>query len=213
MSGDSATISATPGFVAYQWNNGDTGVVISTVNAGPYYVNATYSAGCIETSNQITIHELTPTPVTVSVEGDTLTCYSEQSYQWYFNGNPIPGDTTNMLIAPQTGNYEVVVKGPNGCYATSSQVYVNTSGIGNISPGDLIKVYPNPSSGNWYLQVGENLLGSWCDIFAADGQTVYKSQILNTNTQITIPNVAAGVYELRITAADANYNLKLIKLN
>ncbi|GAB4051743.1 hypothetical protein GCM10028810_51010 [Spirosoma litoris] len=44
------------------------------------------------------------------------------SYQWLLNGNPISGATTSTYVAPQAGNYTVIVK-QAGCTVNAGQSY------------------------------------------------------------------------------------------
>jgi hypothetical protein len=62
------------------------------------------------------------------------------------------------------------------------------------------------------MDVDEHLLGSLCQVFDAGGKLVYKTEIRNLHSVIEL-NVARGVYIMQIHAPEANYNLKLIKLN
>ena len=208
-SNDSAQICATAGFVSYQWNVGNITNCITTSQAGNYYVTVTDNNHCTAESNHlgISVHQLPPT--SISVNGDTLIAYNGTTYQWYLNGNLIPGATSPIYIALQQGSYTVQEGDSNGCISSSSPVVL--TGIENPEP-DRIQVYPNPlSSGNWNLAVSNRLIGAWVEIFDDAGRLVYRSQIRDSLTQIA-PDVASGVYLLKINSGQGNIIQKLVKL-
>ena len=209
-SGDSAQICATNSYPTYAWNTGDTSQCIITAYAGNYYVTITDNNHCTAVSNQVTVSNYTPTPVTISVNGDTLTSYSAITYQWYLNGQALPGDTTNTIIATQAGTYTVTIKDAHGCYYSSSPTHV--TGINNVIMAKDISVYPNPLvSGSWHVDISEALIGSLCEVLDADGQVLYKGELKNRQNEVSLA-VAKGVYVMRIAYANETLNIKLIKM-
>ncbi len=182
-------------------------------NADTYIVTATDVNGCTAVSNSLVISIYTPSPVTISVNGDTLTSFGAVSYQWFLNGQPIPGDTTSTIVAQQSGSYTVEVTDAHGCHYSSSATSITTS-VSTIPNHDAIKVFPNPlAGGNWQLRVNESLVGGKVELYDANGQLVFQSLITNQQSVIDIHDAAAGVYDLRIVSEHTNSNLKLIKLN
>ncbi|HWB63435.1 MAG TPA: T9SS type A sorting domain-containing protein, partial [Chitinophagales bacterium] len=210
--GDSAQICAPGGYNAYSWNNGATTQCIEATLAGNYYVTVTDAGSCTATSNHLGLSLYPIPPVTITVSGDTLTSYNAVTYQWFLNGQPIQGATSNILIATQSGNYQVAITDQNGCYAISNASAVIVSSIENVSADGQVKVYPNPlASGNWNLEVTENWIGGECQVFDAEGRIVYHDEIRDLKTQIPL-EVARGVYIMRLSSEQKNYAIKLIKL-
>ena len=209
--GDSTQICATAGLLSYSWSTGDTTACIETADAGNYYVTVNDGNGCTATSNQLTISVYTPLPVTISVDGDTLTSYSAVTYQWYLNGSPIANATSRIYIATSGGTYTLQVTDTNGCTETSAPEVI--SGINDLTGLAGINVYPNPNDGDtWHLTVGNNMLGAVLQIFDATGQIVFKSVISNQQSTISIPSTANGVYWLRIVSGQYYVNGKLVKM-
>lgn len=101
---------------------GATGQTYQPTQGGTYTVNATSVSGCTGT-DQITIN-INLAPV-VSIGPDTAVCVSENytlnagnagsTYQWYLNGNIIPGATGQTYTPTQSGIYSVVVTNANNC--------------------------------------------------------------------------------------------------
>ncbi len=211
-SGDSARICATSGYSAYQWNTGSTDSCIYTKLAGNYYLTATDANNCTTSSNRVSIGVYPLPPVSISVNGDTLTGYNAVTYQWYLNSSPIPGATSNIYIATQTGDYTLAVTDSNGCRSVSTKVTVNVTGIEDLLKDEKVEIYPNPlESGNWTLEVGSGFVGSEAEIFDNNGRLVYKSEIRNQKSQLEL-NVAGGIYFLRVNSNQVSVTRKLIKL-
>ncbi len=211
-SGDSAQICAPSGYAAYIWNTGETTSCITAQEPGNYYVTVTDQGNCRATSNHIPV-TVRPRPVvSVTVHGDSIIVFTQQVVQWYFNGTAIQGATSQVYVATAPGNYTVAVMDTNGCGATSSGIVVETTtGIDNILANRVI-LYPNPlAEGGWHLSVSEEWIGSICELFDAEGRLVYKSSVLDTDSEIAY-DPARGVYIMRIYTAGRSVAFKLVKL-
>lgn len=210
-SSDSAQVCAPSGYVSYLWNTGATTTCITTRLAGNYYVTVTDNGNCTATSNHLAINVLPQPPVSISVSGDSLLAYNAVSYQWYLNGQAIPGATNPLLIANQPGSYTVKITGANGCTATSLPVVISVTDVPNVEK-DAFSIYPNPNAtGNWNLSVSKQWLGGICEIFDAQGRLVSRNEIQNQLSEINI-SVASGVYVLHLSNNNKNASYKLIKL-
>ena len=180
--------------------------------AGNYYVTVTDNGNCTITSTRITISVYPLPPVSISVNGDTLVAYNAVTFQWFYNTAIIPGATSGVHIAEQSGSYTVQVSDTNGCIANSNPVTVNVTGIEDISLGDDLFIYPNPAtSSDWNLVASENLIGASLEIFDAKGALVYKSEIKNPKTAIHT-NFANGNYLLRVSKGEKTLQRKLVRM-
>lgn len=122
------------GFTSYQ---GTTSHIYGLPAPATYNVKVTITDqyGCIATKiKPVTIN---PSPVcTISVadtmicpgSGETLSasCPGMTSYQWYKNGNPIPGPGANayQYTATSQGYYFVKMQNSNGCFGKSNKIYM-----------------------------------------------------------------------------------------
>ncbi len=207
-SGDSTEICASSGFSNYMWNNGATSACIYAKLAGNYRVTATDANGCTAVSQNTAISVFTQPSVSVSVSGNVLSAFNASIYQWYLNGNPIPGANSSNYTATSTGSYSVVVTDANGCTATSNAVQVIVSGVSEIEYFD-ITVYPNPSAGGgWHISVPERWLGASLTLSNAEGRMVSASTIQST-TFVMQSGLPSGVYLLQITKEDNKAVIKL----
>jgi len=207
---DSAQICNSGNFTSYQWNNGKTGKCIDVNEAGDYYVTITDTYGCTAQSNRLPINVYPVPSVSIIAEGDLLTSYGAVTYQWYFNGSPIPGATTDTLHVSQAGEYSLEVTDSYGCFTLSNPVNMVSTGIGQLAQEGLL-LYPNPSTGTWQLEVDNDLVGSAFSVYDMQGQIVYQSEIRNVRSEITL-NAASGVYWLQISSTHGNMVRKMVKL-
>lgn len=94
-------------------------------------------------NNYITVHPY-PAPQGISQNGDTLfAIQGAVSYQWYVDGNIIPGATDYFYVANQSGDFNVVAADANNC-EVEAVIYDVIAGIASIKDKSECHVYPNP---------------------------------------------------------------------
>ncbi len=120
---------------SYLWSTGDTSL---SINVAPqqtttYYATASNGINsCVDSVKVIvpildtSITILDPSATICSNNGSVrLQAGIATSYQWLFNGVPIPNSNTRIDTARQTGLYRVVVTNALGCNDTSRAIQVN----------------------------------------------------------------------------------------
>ncbi|MDB5280999.1 MAG: hypothetical protein JWO06_74, partial [Bacteroidota bacterium] len=208
-SNDSAHLCAPAGYQHYLWNNGAITQCIFASSAGNYYATVSNDSNCQVSSNHLSLQVYPTPPVSISVNGDTLTVYNSVACQWFLDGQPIAGATQPVYIANSTGSYTVAVTNSNGCSAISSPYII--SGIG-VLPEEKMDIYPNPLAlGAWNLRVNKNLVGADINVFNMAGDLVFQSKIAGSLQEVNFP-CAPGVYLLRVSSSDNYLIRKLIKL-
>ncbi|MEO8086667.1 MAG: T9SS type A sorting domain-containing protein [Bacteroidota bacterium] len=94
-------------------------------------------------SNYITVFPFPP-PQSITQNGDTLFALpGAQSYQWYFNGSVISGATDFFYVAGQSGNYNVVSTGVNGCEVEAA-IFDVIANFAAVFSNEQVTGYPNP---------------------------------------------------------------------
>jgi hypothetical protein len=210
-SGDTAHICVTSVYPKYAWNIGDTTRCINATQAGNYYAAVTDAGNCIINSNHVALNVFPLPPVSISVNGDTLTAYNAVSYQWYRNSVLIPNATSSVYIATIAGSYTVQVADTNSCHATSSAVSVVT-GLNDLNADNQLTVYPNPSQSDIIeLEVANALLGKSLEVFDASGRLIYNSPLASNHVQLEV-ELARGVYCIKINSGSKILTRKLIRL-
>lgn len=95
-------------------------------------------------SNYITVYPF-PLPQGISQSGDTLMANpGATSYQWFYNGNIIPGATSYYYIATQSGNYNIVATNADGC-EVEAVIFDVVAGLEDPGLTEGISILPNPA--------------------------------------------------------------------
>ena len=206
---DSTVLCASPGFISYLWNTGQTSTCIAALATGNYYVTVTDAGHCTATSAPIAITDVQGSVINITQQADTLSIPPATDIQWYLNGHAIPGATQHILVATLPGTYTVSELNNQCGTVTSNGIAILPLGITNITGND-VTLYPNPSTGSWFLSANQNFTGSPFEVFDAGGRIVYHALIESPITEIS--TLAAGVYLLRIQATTGVIVKKMIKL-
>jgi PKD repeat protein len=209
--GDTLSIWTSQPQYQYTWtpaNSLDTATSDSTaawpVTTTTYtIVSVDTATGCSSSAvKTITVYALTPTP-TIYVWGWQLTCtVGASSYQWYFNGNPIPGATQQTYFASQIGMYQVEAYNVQNCPSGISPA-VLVDAIPEVAV-TAFSIYPNPNSGDfWITFSGEKNTDYMLEIFNAEGQAVATEAVDNFSGEyrkaFNLSVYGSGVYMIRIS--------------
>jgi len=206
---DTTEICVVGNYQTYMWNTGVSSNCIRASLAGNYYLTASNNSGCSLESNHISI-AVHPLPaVGVSVNGDTLTSYNGNAYQWYRNGVAINGAIDEMYIVVEGGNYSVQITDSNGCTAFSSSVVF--SGIKILQP-QSIAVYPNPATDQVNITVDESLINAQLNIYNATGALMHTTKLETSNLKLETVNYPTGVYIAEIKTKELSVKRRWIKM-
>ena len=202
VSGDSSACTgsiitlSTGAYPSYQWHkdgvliDGATGQTLDVSLPGTYSVFVDVPAGgCSGTSGGHVVQFADPpaNPPVIS-GGSSNTCPATSvtlqtteafgTYQWYHNGNLIPGATGQTCSATLTGNYSVSAGAVSGCQLSSATHSVSISFCPPSEVSPKMAVYPaamkkdTGSSTGYYLyfqkidgvtgyNIYEGTMGSW----------------------------------------------------
>jgi hypothetical protein len=133
------------------------------------------------------------------------------SYQWYLNGNPLPGDTLQSVTVNQTGVYSVVVTNQFGCTASSSG-YPMVVGIDEESDDSFFSISPVPFSDELTIHLKQSGLYE-IELHSADGKLI-KQTLADRQARVgwNTSALEAGIYMIRITSGKSSKIKRLIKL-
>jgi hypothetical protein len=208
-------------------NNSNTGTDIQTAcDSYTWIDNVTYT-----TSNNTAKHTLTNaagcdsvvtldltinnvSDITTSTSGLAISANNASAtYQWLDCDSSfavIIGETGQTFTATANGNYAVELT-ENGCVDTTACVAITTVGILENSFGNRLLVYPNPTNGNFSIDLGaiyENAQITIMDISGKliDSKNISQSQVLNLAIE-----VPAGMYIVSIQAGNKKAVIRLVK--
>lgn len=159
------------------------------------------SGSCTAFSDTLTVSVIPPQGASITPAGSVPACVGDTidlltsggtgaSYQWLFNGIPIPGAIDSVYEAVTAGAYTVQINYPVGCAGLSNPTnvtfdnppaaFISASGDTILCPGDQL-VLQGFGSGTYQWQLGG------IDIPGA--------------TAATLPLTGPGTYSLNVTTA------------
>lgn len=209
--GSNAVINVINGpFNSYSWN-GTTGNSSSVIvnQSGTYSVNTVDNNGCSATSNSITITVNNPIVPTITQNGNILSSSPATSYQWFLNGNPISGATSQSYTVTQNGSYTVQTTDSNGCTATSNPIIVSNVGIEQTENEISFNIFPNPASSGFTIQSEHQIFN--ISVISAEGKNVYTAERLFGTVYVDCNDWAKGLYIINLQTDKTIKTYRIIK--
>lgn len=179
------------------------GIVYTT--SGSFIESFSTSNGCDSIININVIINTIPTATATNDANNMLTASSGSGYQWIncSTSTLIPSENSTTFSPTSNGSYAVIIVSNEGCTDTSSCVSIVSIGL-NESSLDVVHVYPNPSSGKFFVQSAVEI--TQLKIVALNGTQVYISKPQITLLELDI-NLEKGIYFIEIESS----NKKTIK--
>ncbi len=151
-------------FTSFLWSTGTTTSTVTVTASAQIGVSVLDANNCLNETllaNPTVVTVWNPLPI-VEQNGGTLAVINGpfQCYQWFRNGNPVPGATTAIFNPEFSGNHYVQVCDENGCYANSANVEF-TVGVADVNGLFDLNIYPNPNGGQFTVEAD---LGSHTDV-------------------------------------------------
>lgn len=125
--GDSAILTATPGFNSYLWSNGATTQSITVYTSGSFNVTVTDENGCVGTSQLATIEVYSLPNIDILANGPTEFCLGDSVVLTATGGSNYVwsnGATGSSIVVYSTGSYYVTGGNQFGCVDTSATVSI-----------------------------------------------------------------------------------------
>ena len=156
-----------------------------------------------------------PAAPSFSQNGDTLTSSPASAYQWYFNGVPISGATSQQFVATLSGNYSVSITDGKGCSSTSPSRYVALVGIDELNAPVLFYVFPNPTIEEINVMVQtDKTQKSVVSIVDVLGQILYSEEILISSSILSVvidcSGFSSGMYWVSLSTSAGVQNRKIL---
>lgn len=211
--GDSIMITVLGNYSSYEWSNSETTRSILVTTSGSYTVRVTDIQG--DTSDwsdtaHFTFNPLPPKPI-ITVDGNQLTSSADSGNQWYLDGVSITGAIQQTYSAQKSGNYHVVVTHHFQCSNQSDIVTLTITSIDNIEDLFTTALYPNPTKGNFTVDLGNKY--EKINIIVTDiyGRVIQQKVFIQQELLNISVDKAKGIYLVKIESGDKQAVIRLIK--
>ena len=180
------------------------------------FVTRTDSLGCVISSDTIQIKKYgIPSAPTLSRDTANFLLSGAMGTTWYKDGSAIT-DTAQKYKPTTAGSYTAKTT-TNGCTSVMSAAYYYlVTDIINLSKDEFIKLAPNPFINQLnfdFIVKGYQRLN--LEVFdIATGTKVASQPNLTAGSRITLGQLSAGSYVIKITSTDnkISYQFKMVKL-
>jgi hypothetical protein len=135
------------------------------------------------------------------------------TYQWLDCNNNfavIVGETGRTFFPIANGRYAVQIT-ENNCVDTSECVAITSIGIIENNFGSKFALYPNPSSGNFSVDLGENYQVITVTLTGLDGKTIQVVNYKDLQLMHLKHETSPGAYLLKIEAGTKRATIRLVK--
>lgn len=138
------------------------------------------------------------------------------SWNWTFPGGmPETSTEQNPVVTyRQEGIYDVTLEISDGVnsYTTTKQAYMsvdNCTSAGNLRINDLT-LYPNPANNHFTLLLPELKGTAQVDVISSAGVMVAAGQVTGTTYDMSVEQLPAGIYFVRVSNNDFISTIKLV---
>ena len=192
---------------SYTWIDGNT----YTSNNSTVTHTLINLAGC----DSVVTLNLTINTVDTTVTQNGINLSANQtgaSYQWLECPamTLISGATSQSYTATANGDYAVIVS-HNGCVDTSTCYTISTIGIIENDFGNKFLFYPNPSNGNFTIDLGNTYVSITIKLTDLNGKLIETNSYKNTQLMHLKIEEPVGIYLLNIETVSKKAIIKLIK--
>lgn len=190
------------------WSNGLTAAQIEVTNSGIF--TASVSEGiCEYTSNALEVNVISPPPAPLITQTDNILSSNAtaNSYQWFFNGSPIPGATSPEHIAENDGLYALEITNNQGCSSMSDALNVQLSSI-SVADNFNFQIFPNPGKGIFQIKGHTSAQSIQVNLINAAGKTI--DQRIIQDAVLDYSHINAGLYFVQLISHEKVGLMKLI---
>lgn len=194
-------------------------VVYST--PGDYDVSLTLFSNfpdqSVTDTGRVVIYARPATAFSYTVDGLTVTftnlSVNADFYNWNFDDGNTSTEENPVHTFPTPGSYNVALSASNAqCSRTTSEpIFLQPSSVRNEMRSPPLRVFPNPGTGQFCLRPAAALSYplDWA-CYDAAGRQLRSGQLLGTPC-LTLQDLPAGIYQLRLRGEKGTATLRLIK--
>lgn len=145
---------------------------------------------------------------------------SVYQYQWYMNGDTIPGATGQFYYAGSQGIdtsavYKVLLTTDQGCWNFSKEYKYEQPDIQKLFEGsnDLFLIFPNPAEEYAWVTLNEQLTGSLGSVamlrmYDHTGRLVMEKEMAGSYEMIGLNGLQEGIYLVEVIYGNGKRQVK-----
>jgi len=136
------------------------------------------------------------------------------TFQWYFNGREINGETANLFYAHNAGQYSVLASEAGGCTSLSNAVAVSDGTCLETPLSIMVNAFPNPCTNYSTLNINSEIKTN-TQIIVSDksGLTIETHELSSGQGTVRILDRATtGIYYIKIISGTSVQTTKVMKL-
>lgn len=188
---------AESGFSNYLWDNGATGTSRAVNQAGTYWV--TYNTYCGPQTDTYKVAVAGLSPLSITYANGILSVPSNYSaYQWYRDGQSIPGANLPSYTVTALGLYSVVVHKEALCMDSAAYHVTDLTGTNDLELQQRISIFPNPAQDHIYINTTDAVN---YNLYSIEGKIILRGR----GTRVNVQQLAGGLYLLKLTDKEGRY--------
>lgn len=135
--------------------------------------------------------------------GNKLYTLSQGPLQWYFNGNPVEGNSGNFIIPQKAGYYSVTVTNVWGCSSSSDPWLFGFTGEDQVAGKNSFRVGPVPA-GSRLTIIAPDQRRYLIELTDLQGKVLLRGEKwLSGQETLDLSGIDNGIYFLRISSSAA----------
>ncbi|MDN3203622.1 T9SS type A sorting domain-containing protein [Algoriphagus sediminis] len=180
---------------------------LSVSEQGVYSALIRYEGGCLWESMDFEVSVLEAPTGEIEENGEELIAPSgDFTYQWFKGDEILDGETGQILLVDESGEYSVQLTNENGCASKLPAVEVTISGLFGrpVVKAEQLVIYPNPADSKARVKIDSDptFKMNSMEIYSVEGKSVTQSitvnALSNTEFDLSLDLVPQGVYFIRI---------------
>jgi hypothetical protein len=222
QAGGAATAWVSGGFAAYTyaWGTSPVQTADSAIDlaAGNYSLTVTDSKGC-SASGTFAISNigapsltLSSTPATGGQDNGTATVSATGSGGYTYSWST--GATTATITNLAATTYYVTVSTNGGCESVGSIIVTSTTGVADVDVPVKLNLYPNPSTGNVFVDVElpetNSVLIEWYDIAGKKLLTDQADNVQHLKKEYNMSAYPDAIYLVRISTGNNSFSKRVV---
>ena len=123
----------------------------------------------------------------------------------------------NMSVLDGSGEWTQVSLAEVASANSTDSEYLGTHVSGTVSAVDdllnpEINIYPNPSTGKFYVEVGESFkINTKIEVFNLIGMKVFETLVRDSKTELDLSTMKQGIYYVRVDDGKNSFTQKVVK--